>query len=232
VRRALILSGLLALAFAWTAHAQVLLNPNGARQGTRVEVDARPGGTVNEVPGAVTIALARGFRIDTRSVGTLCTTGNCPESSRIGRGHTEVTVSNYFLEPDDSFDVISRIDLYLTPAQQPGDIAGIVARVEELLTGQTSATRGRIVPVNRGAFGTEIRFAGLPAGALPSIVTVTFKRLRLFVQAERKVKRKRRKVRYHLIRNPRRCRGSWPYEVRLGFSTGTQLLSGAAPCRR
>ena len=45
--------------------------------------------------------------------------------------------------------------------------------------------------------------------------------------------KRRRKVRikrYYLIRNPRTCSGSWPYEVRLDYPSGQRVVSGSVSC--
>jgi hypothetical protein len=224
----------------------VALVPAGAGQPSRLEVDADPrtGGTEREAPQAVTIAIARGLRIDTRSRARLCSDAQardqaCPEESRIGRGHVEVTVSGYLM-PGGSLDVISSLDAFLARPSQPGDIAAVVLQVKELVSEQQSFVRGRIVPVARGRFGTELRFDELPGGRAPEggSVTSEVKRLRLMVRASRRanvvrrVRRRRvvRNVRLHLLRNPRTCRGSWPYELRVRFPSREERRPGAIAC--
>jgi hypothetical protein len=237
----LALAGLAALARPAAAADPLVLNPNGARDGTRLEIDVDPR-SAGEEPQSLSLMLERGFKVDTRAVSALCTrpqaeSGSCPEGSSIGRGHTEVTLSGY-LEPDDSADVISRIDAYLAPAAQPGDTAGIVLQLTELLSKQRTYVTGRIVPVPSGLFGYELRVDALPTGEPPPPVTATFKRLRLFLQARRKIVKTKRvrgrkvkkRVRYHLFRNPRTCPGSWSYEFRIRLAAGEERRAGAAAC--
>jgi hypothetical protein len=238
---AAILAAIASLAGPASAAEPLVLNPNEAGEGTRLEIDVDPrsGG---EEPQSLSLMLKRGFRLDTRSVSALCTvpqanSGSCPEGSSIGRGHTEVTLSGY-LEPDDSADVISRIDAYLAPAAQPGDSAGMVLQLTELISKQRTHLTGRIIPVASGLFGYELRVDSLPTGEPPPPVTATFKRLRLFIQARRKVvktkkvrgRKVKKRIRYHLFRNPRNCPGSWSYEVRIRLASREERRAGAAPC--
>jgi hypothetical protein len=97
--------------------------------------------------------------------------------------------------------------------------------------------RGRLVPLRRGRFGTELRFSELPGARLgnPFGVTAAVKRLRLFIWAERSAKVRARgggvnRVRFHLLHNPTRCSGSWPYEVRAGFPSAEARQRGRIAC--
>jgi hypothetical protein len=234
-----------ALAPASAVGAPVALVPNVAGQATRLEVDADPrvGAPNAETPQSVTIAVARGLRIETRARARRCSQDQarrfaCPESSRIGRGHVETTIGGY-LQPGGSFDAIAAIDLYLAPAPQPGDIAGVVAQVTELVSGARTFVRGRLILLPRGRFGTELRFGELPGARLgdPIGVRATVKRLRLFVWAARSVKVRTRaggveRVRFNLLNNPSRCARSWPYEVRARFSGGEVKQDGQVACAR
>jgi hypothetical protein len=246
VRRAATLTALVATALAApVARADPLeLDPNGANEGTRLEIDVDPRGTSGEGAQSLSLALARGLRFDRRAVSELCLPGqaeaaNCPEGSAIGRGHIEVTASGY-LEPDDSADVISRIDAYLAPAAQPGDAAGMVLQLTELISKERTYFSGRIIPLDSGPYGYELRVDSLPTGQPPPPITATFKRLRLFLQARRKVvtrkkvrgRRVKKRVRYHLFRNPKRCAGTWGYEVRVRFASGEQRRPGSVACSR
>ena len=144
--------------------------------------------------------LARGFKVDTRAVTVRCTvpqanSGSCPEGSSIGRGHTEVTLSGY-LEPDDSADVITRVDAYLAPAPERGDAAGMIFQLTELISKQRSLHHGPHRSRRRRApSATSCAWTPLPQGQPPPPVTATFKRLRLFLQARRKVVKTVRKKR-------------------------------------
>lgn len=233
----------LAVAAPSAAGAPVALVPDVAGQPTRLEVDADPrvGAPDAETPQSATIAIARGLRVETRARARRCSDAEarrfaCPESSRIGRGHVETTISGYLL-PGGSFDAIAAVDLYLAPASQQGDIAGVVAQITELVSGARAFVRGRLVPLGRGRFGTELRFGQLPGVDLgnPFGVQTTVKRLRLFVWAARSAKARGRgggleRVRFNLLNNPVRCAGSWPYEVRVRFPSAEVRQIGRVAC--
>jgi hypothetical protein len=241
----ILVAGYVAVVAGPAAAAEPLeLDPNGAGEGARLEIDVDPRGASGEGAQSLSLALPRGLRFDRRAVSDLCLPGqaaaaNCPEGSSIGRGHTEVTFSGY-LEPDDSVDVISRIDAYLAPAAEPGDAAGMVLQLTELVSKQRTYFSGRIVPLDSGPYGYELRVDSLPTGQPPPPVTATFKRLRLFLQARRKVvkrkkvrgRRVKKRVRYHLFRNPKSCGGTWRYELRVRFASGQERRPGSAPCSR
>jgi hypothetical protein len=102
----------------------------------------------------------------------------------------------------------------------------------------TANAVGRLVPRESGAYGIELRFPKLPARLdLVPPVTATPVRLELALSAVRRVRenffrrirvrtlsgyeirriRDHRLIGHHLFRTPRRCSGSWPAELRVGF---------------
>jgi hypothetical protein len=214
------------------------LVPDVAGKPSRLEVDVSPQqvGAPSEPAQSVVLAIARGFVIDPR---------------RVGRGTVEGNASG-LLVPGGSQDFTATIDLFIAGPPQPGDIAGLVAQASEPRTGLRGTATGRLVRVAQGAFGTELRFDQLPGVQRPPPgVTITVKRVRLAIGASRRVRKVRikkrrvrtrrgtvvrrrrlvKRIRYHLIRNPRTCAGSWPYQVRVGFPSGEQVRDGSVPCR-
>lgn len=240
-----------ALLAAGTAGAQsapqgsVAVIPNVAGKPSRLAVDASPGdaGSSGEQARSAAVLIARGFRIDPRSRARRCSRDQaerfeCPAASRIGRGQADGTAS---LGPAASQSFSADIDLFLAPAQRRGDIAGVVVQVREPQSGFRATGTGRLIRLASGRYGSELRFDQLAGGQqLPPGVTVTVQRIRLSVSASRTVRkvvrrrhrRRVRRVRYHLIRNPRTCSGSWPYEVRVSYASGERAFQGSIACRR
>jgi hypothetical protein len=116
-----------------------------------------------------------------------------------------------------------------------------------------ATTTGRLVRRGSGAYGLELRFTQLPAElqvAAPIAAKPT--RLELSLSAVRRTRQnfvRRYKVRtlsgyeirkvadhrlvgHDLLRTPRRCRSSWPYELRVGFADGVQRTTGTFPCTK
>jgi hypothetical protein len=114
-------------------------------------------------------------------------------------------------------------------------------------------TTGRLVRRTSGAYGLELRFAQLPAELqVAAPVTAKPTRLELSLSAVRRTRQnfvRRYKVRtlsgyeikkvpdhrlvgHHLLRTPRSCRTSWPYELRVGFPDGVRRSTGTFPCTK
>lgn len=162
---------------------QVTLDPSASRQGTTVVLGAdasllSPG---NESARSLSLAFARGLRIDPVSREQLCTAraaagGTCPETARIGFGRFGLTVRGY--EPGVAeTEVAWAIDAYLGAPQRPGDAASVVLigkllgadLVGALLTPSlgttvpaTTTAFGRLVRHASGRYGVELRFDRLP----------------------------------------------------------------------
>jgi hypothetical protein len=115
------------------------------------------------------------------------------------------------------------------------------------------ATVGRLVPRRSGAYGVELRLAQLPVElGVPLPVTVTPARLELSLSAVRRTRLdfvRRLKVRtlagyeirkvsdhrligHNLLRTPRSCSGSWPFELRVGFPAGVTRTAGRVTCAK
>lgn len=233
---ALALAALTAVALASPALAQsegtlrVRLDPNLAGAGSRLLVEAsgqefQSGGAL---PRSVVIATARGFRFDPRAVAGRCTDQQaraftCPANSRIGGGQAEGSASGP-LVPGGSQNFTATIDLFLAPARR-GEVAGVVVQIT--LGGFRATARGSFVSVSSRRYGAELRFDFPDQQPVPPGVTLSVRRVTLTVGAARRVNG----VRRTLIRNPATCRGSWPYQVRVGFSDRTVVRNGSAPCR-
>jgi hypothetical protein len=229
------------------AEGTVVLEPSVAGKQSRLEADLTPQqqSGQQQQPRSVVVAIARGFRIDTRSRARRCSSEEakrfeCSERSRIARGWAEVTASGIFF-PGGSQDYVVSLAGFLAPRVQRGDLAGVVMQASEPKTGLRGTSRGRIVRVPTGVFGLELRLDDLGLGRPPPPgVTIRLKRAHLAVAAFRRVRRVRRirgrrvvrRVRYSLIRNPLRCSGSWPYEVRLVYPGSERVVSGSVACTK
>jgi hypothetical protein len=133
--------------------------------------------------------------------------------------------------------------------------ADSVAELLEPALGTTvprnATTIGRLVRRRSGAYGFDLRFPGLPAQLqVAAPITATPARLELSLSAVRRVRqnfirryrirtpsgyevrriRDHRLVGHELLRTPRTCSGSWPYELTVGFPGGVQRSAGRLPC--
>jgi hypothetical protein len=114
----------------------------------------------------------------------------------------------------------------------------------------TATSSARIV---RRASGIELRLAQMPVElAVTAPVTAAPARLELALSAVRRTRqnfirrfrvrtpsgyqvrriRDHRLVGHDLLRAPRTCRGSWPYELSVGFPDGTRRSSGSIACTK
>jgi hypothetical protein len=185
---------------------------------------------------AYNVDIARGYRFDRRAAHGTCTVAQarhstCPRNSRIGSGVGQVTV----LAPSSAPREFSlTIDFFITPPQQRGDVAGLVLAAHEPQSGLTFALVGRIVPLRRGPYGLELRFANT-AAELPSGITVQLHRVDVHFGTHRTVTRgvgaNRRRVTYHLLTNPTVCpRRGWPFLLTVRYSTGPENYSAYGAC--
>lgn len=229
----------------------VQLVPNAAGRASALEVNLGPEvlaqAPQGNPPNAVSLLGTPGLKIDARAVAARCDDAaadrfDCPAASRIGSGSAQGRAEGA-LVPGGRFDFTASIDVFLSEARQPGDLAGVVLQVSEPQSGQRFNAKGRIR--RDAAFGWETRFEGLSGGGeqLPPGVTVKLDRITLRVVARRTVRRrvtvrrngKRRRVvkrvRYSLLTNPRTCTGNWPYRLRVEYSDRVDEYNGATPCR-
>jgi hypothetical protein len=249
------------LAFPAGAEAQstdvtVTLTPPTAGKPSRLSVVAR-GGAVSagqEAPKSVSLFIARGFKLDPRARKRRCTAEqarsySCPLASRVATGSAQGTAT---VPAFGTFQFTATIEAFLTPRVQPGDIAGVVVQASG--NGRRTSIQGRVVPVaGTGPFGAKLLFENFnyPAQQAPPGSSAKLDRFDLSVSAKRKVRKvrivkrrvrtrhgvrikRRRKVRirrYYLIRNPRTCTGSWPYQLRATFPTRPEYVrDGTVPC--
>lgn len=249
MRRALALSGLIAVVSATTAlgaaAGSVSLKLSASKPGRHSTVNLLAQGPFPGVSGVATSVVfdaARGFKADPRAVPALCSAaqasaGSCPAESQIGQGDIKTHVTTSIGAGSGDYDITAKS--YLAPPQQPGDIAGVVL----LATAQTAAgpqnfdTTGRLLKPQSGPYGVELRFDHFPAAA-PSIPGVTFtvsvNSIQLLSGASRQVTigtgKHRRTKRYALFTNPTTCHGSWTGRFTAVFATGTLSRALTTPC--
>lgn len=218
------------------------LEPNKAGRGSKLIVDLTPPADQREAPSSATLAIARGFRFNRKARKRRCTPAqaaefDCPKKSSIGGGSATVTVKG-LLVPGGSQTYTASMKAFLAPPPQAGDKAGIVVEVYEPQSGIHRTSTARLVKLgSEGKFGYEIRFADFPSPPpLPVGITATLDRVQLRIGAKRRVRKRKpgggfRRIRHHLIRNPKICPGSWPYEFRVSFPSGVQTFTGSLACR-
>jgi hypothetical protein len=219
------------------------LVPNVAGKGSKLVIDVRPPAG-QATPTSAVLSIARGFRFNRRSRRTRCTDDqnssfSCPASSRVARGTADITASGLLIGGTRHY--VANIEAFLARRFQPGDIAGFFVQASEPTTGIRGSSEVRLVRKGSGPYGSELRFEGFPAtSSLPPGITVHIDRIRAKIGASRRIRvRKRvngrvrhRRKRVYLIRNPRRCRGSWPYKLHLTFSDHNEDYIGKAACRK
>jgi hypothetical protein len=185
---------------------------------------------------AYSVDIARGYRFDPRAARGRCTiarvhSSTCPANSEIGRGQGRVSVLAA-AAPRREFAL--GIKFFITAPQRPGDIAGLVLAAHEPASGLTFNLVGRLVRLGRGPYGLELRFART-AAELPHGITVQLHRVDVRFGTQRTVTRghgaSRKRVTYHLLRNPTVCRPrGWPFLLSVTYSTGTEKYSAFGAC--
>jgi hypothetical protein len=257
MRRALAIAVVLAAALAAAAGAQapgdaVRVDPNKAGIASHFLVDVRVSEdpkAAGRSPTAAVIGSSAGFKFDPRARSERCSAErakgfDCPANSRIGTGTANATLVHnggvFAPQP-----LVIDVQAFLAPAQQSGDLAGMVLAFKERSSGQQGTTTGRVVKSG----GVEVRFEDLAGAAqAPDGFTLRVDRIQLDVGASRTEKvtvccktvrrngkkkkvRYKKKVRRDLIRNPRTCSGSWPYQVRLRYSASDESVrDGSVAC--
>lgn len=245
-------AGLAAATAAAQTTVSVQATPNRPNVATEVVLGASGGSTATGIPQAITVDAARGFRFDRRAVAKLCQQSQalqrqCPAESRIGTGTAEVRVDGPIPDALGSGAYQGRVTIFLAPASQAGDLAGLF--VQLAVAGLTVTGSGRIVPLAGGPYGIRIAFDPLPQSPqLPAGYSATLQRLHSEIAARRTVRRTRtirvrrrgkvvrrrvvRRVRYDLIRTPRTCRGSWPVQVLVRYADRQDVLQTPIACSR
>ena len=234
---ALLLASSTAVA-AIAGHATFSVSPKTAGNPTRATLDLTSRSDAN--PRSIVLRLVRGAKFDVRAVAKRCTAqqanaNNCPAASRIGGGTMNATVSTTD-NSDPPFPDKVAVDLYLAPAPKAGDTAGIVANFTEQYTGQQRHVTGRVKFLQSGNFGYETRFANVDSVLqVPAPYQGHADNLHLSYGHHRTVTKtvngKPTQVTYYLLRNPAKCNGSWPYQLRVGYpGPFVENDDGSAPC--
>lgn len=237
---------LLALPAAALAQGEVTVTLTPAKAGKPTRVSLKATGEAvssgQEAPKSVSLFIARGFRFDSRARAKRCSAADakaysCPAASRVATGSAEgeATVPVLGVVP-----IAATVEAFLTPRRQRGDIAGIVVLAKESRSGQRALIRGRLLRVaTAGQFGTELRLESFDVGqqTAPPGTSAKLNSFAVSISARRKVRKpvgRRRKLRvrrYYLLRNPRRCTGSWPYQLRAAFPTRPEFVrDGSVRC--
>ena len=187
---------------------------------------------------AYNVDIARGYRFDPRAVPKTCSraqakASSCPAASRIGAGAGQVTV---FPPSGPPQELSLGIQFFLTAPQRRHDLSGLVLAAHEPKSGLTFNLIGRMVRVQRGKYGLELRFADT-AAELPSNITVQLHKVNVRFGAQRTVTVKtgghRRRVSYHLLTNPPSCgRRGWPFLLTVSYTTGTEKYAAYGRCHR
>jgi hypothetical protein len=190
--------------------APVALDPSVAGQGTALVVaaDATLLSRQGQPAGSITLALARGMRVDRAARERLCTRAQaarsrCPGASRIGFGRLVMSVLGY-LPTGGATELAWSLDAYLGTPVRRGDVASVVLQARllgadsvdlllEPLIGtsvpRSGRSSGRLVQRASGEMGIELRFAELPVGlGVAAPVSVTPARLELTLSAVRRTR--------------------------------------------
>ena len=231
--------------------------PDTTSTGTKLRLAADGSEFGGKVPSALALRIARGFDVDLSAVKLRCEDADaeksaCPVESQVGEGSAAVEVSS----PFGTQDYQATLRVYLAPARQAGDLAGVVVVVD--FQGERNHAKGRLVELPDGPFGHEVRFDSFPTPAVPPGVTVRLERLDLETGVSRQVRvtvkcKKRSKtcrpvrkgctgkrcklvrtrlVRRYLLTTPGTCTGSWPAQAEARFADGTtQIVDAPAACR-
>jgi hypothetical protein len=190
------------------------------------------------------VRVASGFKYEPRATKDKCDQehakgNNCPGKSKIGDGTSDVTVhANSGIFPDSH--LTAALELFTAPPPQPGDVGGVVIHFKEPSTGQQGSFTGRIQKGAPAPYGLMVRFDDIDqAFKPPDSFSVRVDRIQASFEAHRKVKKTvkkhgkkhKRKVRYDLVKNPKQCSGSWPFEVSQDFGGGPVTTTGSVACR-
>ena len=196
------------------AQATTTATPDRAGKGTRLhtELDATEPPLSGRIPEETVLSVQPGFRFDGRAVAKRCTAEQgredaCPARSGFG---SAVVVATY-----GGSDYTVPIDLYLARPFQAGDVAGFVAVAKAL--GSTYSATGRITRPAAGGLSVVLTSPVPDAASFG----VTVKSITADVGASRKVRKGKRRIRRHLLTNPRTCDGTWDASAAFTFSDGS-----------
>lgn len=236
---AAVLTLVLAAVCAAALSATLTVDPNNAGKGTRATLDVTPP-KPGQNPRSLRLRFVKGVRFDPRAVAVECTkqqasSDKCPAGSRIGGGTTNATVrstSNPPLFPPTKVTI--QVDLFLAPPQHQGDTAGVVVHFKVTQTGQQGHTIGRVRPIDVAPYGLQTGVDNLDTALQPPAGTrAHVDHIHLSYGVHRTVTSNGKTVRYDLVKNPKSCAGSWPYELTLGYRTSPAVVKkGSIACTR
>jgi hypothetical protein len=244
---------LLAVASPSLAQAQqqvtASVSPNVAGAQSSVAVDVSPGAQVSSsaaTPQSVILDSPQGLLYDGRSRSTRCSTQqaqsfSCPDSSRVGSGQAQFTISGPFLPPQGQ-QLTFLLAAFLAPPQQPGDVAGVVMQATQQGGSARRSIIGRLLHGGNPPYDLELRVDVGNVQAPPGY-TARFDRLQLTIGAThtiKKVRHKRRhhrlirivrKIRYSLLTNPAVCTSAgWPYRLVVQYADHADTSGGSLGC--
>lgn len=211
---------ILLAAVAWStaaapaaAQEAATATPNTAGKGTRVhfEIDATLPPVGGRIPSGLTVAGPPGLTWNAGAVAKRCTRthallNECSSKSRIGTASLVLDVQT----PTARWDATIDLTLYLQSTR------GVLA--VGFILGGTRVVPGLIDFSN----GVTLSFNPLPPPPPFEGVVFALKHVTVDIGASRRIKRNKRKVRVHLLRNPKACTaGAWPSSAMLTFPDGT-----------
>lgn len=214
-----------------SAQATATATPNKAGKGTRLhlELDAAQPPVSGRLPTSTTLSIQAGTGFDAKAVARRCTAqqaedDKCPKTSRVGAALVTAKFGG------DAYPVPLR--LFLAKPLQAGDLAGVAAVATVL--GSPYAATGRIVRTTVAPFGLQVV---LPTPGQLTGLPVTFERFTAdigtsrIVRGPRRKNKPRKKVRHHLITNPKACTAPWASRAEFAFADGsTAALDAPIAC--
>jgi hypothetical protein len=217
VRDALLLTLVAVFAIAAPAGAQAtsVATPNMAGKASRLQfdVDATLPPVSGRVPSALSFEAPSGFRFNTRAVAKRCSQlraslNECTSKSRFGRGSLVIHVAT----PEGERDVTVPLQLHLRSKTRVFAIAFLAGT--------------RVVPGTLDTSGRlALRFDPLPSPPPFQGVSYSLRRVTVNIGTSRRVKRKKRRVRISLLRNPETCvAGAWASSAALTFPDATTAV--------
>jgi hypothetical protein len=213
----LAIAGLLATAGPAAAQATSKATPNRAGKPTKLhfELDGLASPIDGRLPSAVRLE-APGFKANLKALSRRCSQqaaklNECPRGSLMAKGSLLIGVT----EPNGTRDVDIAVNVYLHSRRQIYAVAYVLG--------------WRVVPATlRTKGGLVVDFDPLPEAPPFEGVSYRFKSItfdfgakRVIRKRSRGARRGARRVRVHLLRNPRRCRGSWASSISVRFPDGS-----------
>jgi hypothetical protein len=175
---------------AWASQAPdgtAKLDPATAGAGSHLLIDAQgpAGGGFHrrEIPTGLTIALNKGFGYEPGAVAGICSDDDanndrCPPNAIVGTGALDVLAEGYAFGPDGQH-FTAQLTFYRANPRDPADPMGIVFSFRETSSGFHGASIGRVMTIDDGALGSQLRWDQLPIPKLPPGMSFTLERLRI-----------------------------------------------------